>query len=144
MARIRVDGRVFHVGRHHHLARRGAAFHPGLDAACLVARAGRRFVVLAICGNAGGWLCTVDSGVVTSTSVRAQPGAQVNDRQRITRDDLEQRFQALQDDVTEITETKKTSLTVLAVAGIAAGLLVAYLFGRRGGKRRRGVIEIRR
>ena len=68
----------------------------------------------------------------------------MNDLQRITRDDLEQRFQALQDDVTEITETKKASLTVLAVAGIAAGLLVAYLFGRRGGKRRRGVIEIRR
>ena len=68
----------------------------------------------------------------------------MNDRQRITRDDLEQRFQALQDDVTEITETKKASLTVLAVAGIAAGLLVTYLLGRRGGKRRRGVIEIRR
>ena len=68
----------------------------------------------------------------------------MNDRQRITRDDLEQRFQALQDDVTEITETKKASLTVLAVAGIATGLLVAYLLGRRGGKRRRGVIEIRR
>ena len=68
----------------------------------------------------------------------------MNDRQRITRNDLEQRFQALQDDVTEITETKKASLTVLAVAGIAAGLLVSYLLGRRGGKRRRGVIEIRR
>ena len=68
----------------------------------------------------------------------------MNDRQRITRDDLEQRFQALQDDVTEITETKKSSLTALAIAGIAAGLLVAYFFGRRGGKRRRGVIEIRR
>ena len=68
----------------------------------------------------------------------------MNDRQGITRSDLEQRFQALQDDVTEITETKKASLTVLAVAGIAAGLLVAYLLGRRGGKRRRGVIEIRR
>ena len=68
----------------------------------------------------------------------------MNDRQRITRNDLEQRFQALQDDVTEITETKKASLTVLAVAGIAVGLLVAYLLGRRGGKRRRGVIEIRR
>ena len=68
----------------------------------------------------------------------------MNDGQRITRDDLEQRFQALQDDVAEITETKKSSLTALAIAGIAAGLLVAYFFGRRGGKRRRGVIEIRR
>jgi len=68
----------------------------------------------------------------------------MNDRRKITKDDLEQRFKALQDDVTEITETKKTSITVLAVAGVAAGLLVAYLLGRRGGRRKRGVIEIRR
>jgi hypothetical protein len=68
----------------------------------------------------------------------------MNDRRRITKDDLEQRFKLLQDDVTEITETKKTSITVLAVAGVAAGLLVAYLLGRRGGRRKRGVIEIRR
>lgn len=68
----------------------------------------------------------------------------MSNRQNVTREDLEQRFKALQDDVTEITETKKSSLTVLAIAGIAAGLLVAYLFGRRGGRCRRGVIEIRR
>ncbi len=68
----------------------------------------------------------------------------MNDRRKITKDDLEQRFKALQDDVTEITETRKSSITVLAVAGVAAGLLVAYLLGRRGGRRRRGVIEIRR
>lgn len=68
----------------------------------------------------------------------------MSNRQHVTREDLEQRFKALQDDVTEITETKKSSLTVLVIAGIAAGLLVAYLFGRRGGRRRRGVIEIRR
>ena len=68
----------------------------------------------------------------------------MNDRRKITKDDLEQRFKALQDDVTEITETKKSSITALAVAGVAAGLLVAYLLGRRGGRRRRGVIEIRR
>jgi len=68
----------------------------------------------------------------------------MTDRRKITKDDLEQRFKALQDDVTEITETKKTSITVLAVAGVAAGLLIAYLLGRRGGRRRRGIIEIRR
>jgi len=68
----------------------------------------------------------------------------MNDRRKITKDDLEQRFKLLQDDVTEITETKKTSIPVLAVAGVAAGLLVAYLLGRRGGRRKRGVIEIRR
>ena len=68
----------------------------------------------------------------------------MNDRRKITKDDLEKRFKALQDDVTEITETKKSSITVLAVAGVVTGLLVAYLLGRRGGRRRRGVIEIRR
>jgi len=67
----------------------------------------------------------------------------MSERSKITRDDLEQRFRLLQEDVTEITETKKASITMFGVAGIAAGLLVAYLLGRRGG-RRRGVIEIRR
>ncbi|MEY4601961.1 MAG: hypothetical protein RLZZ201_1652 [Actinomycetota bacterium] len=68
----------------------------------------------------------------------------MSERSRITRDDLEERFELLQDDVSEITETKKASLTMLGVAGIAAGILVAYFLGRRGGRRRRGVIEIRR
>lgn len=68
----------------------------------------------------------------------------MSERSKITRDDLEQRFRLLQEDVTEIAETKKASITMLGVAGIAAGLLVAYLLGRRGGRRRRGVIEIRR
>ena len=68
----------------------------------------------------------------------------MSERSKITRDDLEQRFRLLQEDVTEITETKKASITMLGVAGIAAGLLVAYLLGRRGGRRRRGVIESRR
>jgi len=68
----------------------------------------------------------------------------MTDRGRITKEDLEQRFKVLQDDVTTITETKKASLTVVAVGGIALGLLVAYLLGRRGGRRRRGYLEIRR
>lgn len=68
----------------------------------------------------------------------------MNDRGKITRDDLERRFKALQDDVTEITETKKPTLTLLAVGGIVVGLLAAYLLGRRGGRRRRGYLEIRR
>ena len=68
----------------------------------------------------------------------------MNDRGKITRDDLERRFKALQDDVTEITETKKPTITVLAVGGVVVGLLAAYLLGRRGGRRRRGYLEIRR
>lgn len=68
----------------------------------------------------------------------------MTDRAKITKNDLEQRFKILQDDVSAITETKKASLTVVAVGGVAIGLLVAYLLGRRGGRRRRGYLEIRR
>lgn len=68
----------------------------------------------------------------------------MTDRGRITKEDLEARFRVLQEDVTTITETKRASLTVVAVGGIALGLLVAYLLGRRGGRRRRGYLEIRR
>lgn len=68
----------------------------------------------------------------------------MTERSRITKDDLEARFKVLQDDVATITETKKPSLTLIAVGGVVIGVLAAYLLGRRGGRRRRGYLEIRR
>lgn len=68
----------------------------------------------------------------------------MNEVRRITKQDLERQFKVLQDDVTEITETKRTTLGFLAVGGVVLGVLVAYLLGRRSGRRRRGYIEIRR
>ncbi|MEX2626286.1 MAG: hypothetical protein WD225_05345 [Ilumatobacteraceae bacterium] len=62
----------------------------------------------------------------------------------ITRDDLESKFQGLQDQLQGKVDEKKRTL-----AGTAAGvgvvfLLIMFLLGRRSGKKKRTVVEIRR
>jgi hypothetical protein len=64
--------------------------------------------------------------------------------QRVTRDDIEAKLRAIQTDVTERVESKRS--TVLAGAGVAAViiLVLVYLLGRRTGKRKTTIVEIRR
>jgi len=63
---------------------------------------------------------------------------------RITKEELESKFQSLQDDLQGRAADKKQS--IMAAAAILSGVvvLVAYLLGRRGGRKRRSVVEIRR
>jgi hypothetical protein len=66
------------------------------------------------------------------------------DSRRITRDDLEAKFQGLQDDLQGRVESKKRT-----VLGTAAGvgvvlLLLVFLLGRRSGKKKTTMVEIRR
>lgn len=63
---------------------------------------------------------------------------------RITKEELETRFQSLQDDLQGRAADKKQS--IMAGVALLGGLvvLVAYLLGRRGGRKRRSVVEIRR
>ena len=63
---------------------------------------------------------------------------------KISRDDLERRFKALQDDLQGKVEDKKQ--TIVAIAGAAAVVIavVSYLFGRRRGARRATRVEFRR
>ena len=63
---------------------------------------------------------------------------------RITKDELESKFQSLQDDLQGRVADKKQS--IIAVAALLSGVvvLIAYLLGRRGGRKRRSVVEIRR
>jgi hypothetical protein len=64
--------------------------------------------------------------------------------QRVTRDDIEAKLRAIQSDVTERVESKRS--TLLAGAGVAAVVLlvIVYLLGRRTGKRKTTIVEIRR
>ena len=64
--------------------------------------------------------------------------------EKITRDDIEAKFRELQTEVTEATESAKGKVTAAAVAGAVLLLVLVYLFGRRAGKRRSTVVEIRR
>lgn len=63
---------------------------------------------------------------------------------KITRDDLEAKFRQLTSDVDErADEARNTVLTVAAVAG-AVILVGVFLYGRRRGRKRTTVIEVRR
>lgn len=60
---------------------------------------------------------------------------------KVTRSDLERSLKALQQDLTGVTEEKKNLVVAGGVASGALALLVAYLFGRRKGRRSRSRLE---
>ncbi|MBU3690171.1 MAG: hypothetical protein B7C54_08440 [Acidimicrobiales bacterium mtb01] len=63
---------------------------------------------------------------------------------QISRDDIERKLRGLQGDVQEKVEDRKSAIVGLAV-GVGVVLVVAfYVLGRRSGKRRSAVVEIRR
>jgi tetrahydromethanopterin S-methyltransferase subunit F len=71
----------------------------------------------------------------------ATPGAS---RDRITREDLEDKFRELEGDAREQVESaRSTAITAGVVAAIVL-LLIAFLLGRRKGAKRSTVVEIRR
>ena len=63
---------------------------------------------------------------------------------RITRADIEAKLRAIRDDIEPVGDQAKGGL--MAAAPVVAAVLIigAYLLGRRSGKKRRSVIEIRR
>ncbi len=68
----------------------------------------------------------------------------MSDAPKITRDDLESKFRALQADIQSRTMGKKESImSTLAIGGVVV-MVVSYLFGRRRGRKRAGRVEIRR
>lgn len=62
----------------------------------------------------------------------------------ISRADIENKLRALQGDVQEKVEDRKS--TIMVVAGVIGVVLVVtfYLLGRRSGRRRSTLVEIRR
>lgn len=63
---------------------------------------------------------------------------------KITRDDIEAKLREFADGVDDQAERARPSLVSGAVAGLTGAIIVAYLIGRRGGRRRSAVVEIRR
>jgi hypothetical protein len=62
---------------------------------------------------------------------------------RITRADIEAKLRAIRDDIEPVGEQAKGGL--MAIAPVVAAVLIvgAYILGKRSGKKRRAVIEIR-
>ena len=63
---------------------------------------------------------------------------------RITRADIEAKLKAIRDDIEPVGEQAKGGLMALAPVVVAVVVIGAYLLGKRSGKKRRAVIEIRR
>lgn len=64
--------------------------------------------------------------------------------ERITRDDIEKKLRGLQGEVAEKVEDRRgTATTVAVVAGVVI-VVVVFLLGRRSGRRRSTMVEIRR
>jgi hypothetical protein len=63
---------------------------------------------------------------------------------KITRDELESKFRALQTDIQGRAADKKQSLIAIGSAVATVIVLVAYLMGRRSGRRRASRLNIRR
>ena len=63
---------------------------------------------------------------------------------KITRDDLEAKLRQVVGEVDERVEEARPSIVTGVVVAVAVLAVVAYLFGRRSGKMRSAVVEIRR
>jgi hypothetical protein len=63
---------------------------------------------------------------------------------RITRADIEAKLRAIRDDIEPVGEQAKGGLMAVAPVVVAIVVIGAYILGKRSGKKRRAVIEIRR
>jgi hypothetical protein len=68
----------------------------------------------------------------------------VQSNSQITRADLEHKFKALQDDIQRTADRNKSTLATYAAIAGGAVVILAYVLGRRSGRKRRSVLEIRR
>jgi hypothetical protein len=64
--------------------------------------------------------------------------------EKITPQDIQNRFQALQDDLQGRVDEKKTSIAAVAAGAGVVLLLIFFLLGKRSGRKRSTVVEIRR
>ena len=63
---------------------------------------------------------------------------------KITRADLEGKLKTLQNDIQGTADRNKSTLATYAAIASGVVVIVAFAFGRRSGRKRRSVLEIRR
>jgi hypothetical protein len=65
-------------------------------------------------------------------------------RDRITRDDLEDKFRELEGGARDQAESARSTVVTAGVVALLVLLLLAFLLGSRKGRKRSTVVEIRR
>ena len=63
---------------------------------------------------------------------------------KVTRADIEAKFRELQSEVVGAADGAKDRAKALAAAGVVVVLVTVYLLGRKAGRKRSTVVEIRR
>ena len=63
---------------------------------------------------------------------------------RITREDIETKLRQLKGDTEDVAQEHKTNGIIVAVLAGVAVVALAYFFGRRRGKKKSAIVEIRR
>ena len=63
---------------------------------------------------------------------------------KITRDDIEAKLQELRGEVSQQAEAAKMPAIAIAVGVVVLSIAAAYVLGRRKGRKRQTVLEIRR
>ena len=63
---------------------------------------------------------------------------------RITRADIEAKFRQIQGDVETGVEAGRDIGKIAAIGGAVLGVLVIYILGRRHGRKKRTIVEIKR
>ena len=63
---------------------------------------------------------------------------------KITPQDIENKLKALQGDLQNKVDDKKSTIATTAAAGGVVLLLIFFLLGKRSGKKRSAIVEIRR
>jgi hypothetical protein len=64
--------------------------------------------------------------------------------ERITRDDIEAKFRELTGEVSDEVESTRSQVITVGLAVGVALVAVVFLIGRRAGRRRSAVVEVRR
>jgi hypothetical protein len=64
--------------------------------------------------------------------------------QTVTRDDIEAKLRQIKGEVDTTADSAKSYLVIAGVAGMVVVIGLAYLMGRRKGKKKTTVVEIRR
>ena len=73
-----------------------------------------------------------------------QVSASVDTNKPVTKDDIEAKLRELRGDIVERTESARVTGTAIAVGVVVVAIVAAYIAGRRRGRKRQPVLEIRR
>jgi hypothetical protein len=74
----------------------------------------------------------------------AAPSTPSDHHERISRDDLEAKFRELETDARDQVASARNTVVTAGIVAALIVILLAFLLGRRGGRQRSTVVEIRR